>query len=80
MELKTLVLFCEVEKTKNISEVASIFNLSQPSVTRQFKLLQEELGQDLYFRHKIRFNDAIEMNTMETQKIYYFFDTCGTNY
>ena len=45
--LETFLLLCE---TKSFSETARRLNLSQPSVSRQIRLIEEEVGSQLFIR------------------------------
>ena len=50
MDLKQLEYFARVVEEGSISKAAAALNLSQPSVSRQINLLEEELGQKLLER------------------------------
>lgn len=51
MNLTALKYFVEVAKEGSISRAANNMHVTQPTITRQLKLLEEEVGQSLYIRH-----------------------------
>ena len=60
MELSTLKNFLEVVKCGNITHAAKKLSISQPSLSRQIMMLEEELGQKLFFRkhYRVELTDA----------------------
>lgn len=50
MEIRVLRYFFEAAKEKNMTKAASNLHVSQPTLSRQLKLLEEELGQKLFIR------------------------------
>lgn len=50
MELRVLKYFLEVAREGNITAAANALQLTQPTLTRQLKDLEEELGQKLFLR------------------------------
>lgn len=60
MELKTLQNFLTVAREENMTKAADILHITQPTLSRQIKTLEEELGQKLFIRHSfhIELTDA----------------------
>ncbi|MDD3403355.1 MAG: LysR family transcriptional regulator [Hespellia sp.] len=50
MELRVLRYFLEVAREENITRAASFLHVSQPTMSRQLKELEEELGKKLFLR------------------------------
>lgn len=50
MELRVLNYFVEASRAENISRAAAKLHVSQPAMSKQLKLLEEELGQKLFKR------------------------------
>ena len=51
MELRTLRYFLEVAKEENMSKAAKQLHLSQSTLSKQLKRMEEELGKRLFIRH-----------------------------
>lgn len=51
MEIRTLRYFLEVAREENMSKAAERLNLSQSTLSKQLKGLEEELGKKLFLRH-----------------------------
>lgn len=51
MELKTLRYFLAVAREENMSKAAELIHVSQPTLSKQLKALEEELGKPLFIRH-----------------------------
>ncbi|MDD6386895.1 LysR family transcriptional regulator [Lactobacillus equicursoris] len=51
MEIQALRYFYAVAKTENMTRAASQLHVSQSTISRQLKALEEELGQKLFIRH-----------------------------
>jgi len=50
MEIRVLRYFLAVCESKNISKAANLLHISQPSLSRQLKNLEQELGVVLFKR------------------------------
>ncbi len=50
MELRVLNYFLMVAKEESISGAANVLHLSQPTLSRQLKDMEEELGKQLFIR------------------------------
>lgn len=50
MEIRVLKYFLAVAREENISKAADIIHISQPSLSKQLKELEEELGKKLFIR------------------------------
>ena len=50
MEIRVLKYFLAVAREQNISAAAESLSLSQPTLSRQLKELEEELGKQLFIR------------------------------
>lgn len=63
MELSQLNTFVVVAKTLHFTRAAEVLNLTQPAVSNQIKILENELGHQLFIRGKgdIRLTDAGEI-------------------
>ncbi len=51
MEIKTLQYFLEVAREENMSRAAERLHVSQSTLSKQFKALENELGKKLFIRH-----------------------------
>ncbi len=60
MEIRVLRYFLEAAKTGNITRAAENLNVTQPTMSRQIKDLEDELGETLFERtnHAIRLTEA----------------------
>jgi len=60
MDFKQLRAFLTVADTGNVTRAAELLNLVQPAVSRQLRLLEEDLGADLFERerHGMALTDA----------------------
>ena len=54
MELRVMRYFLAVAREENITKAAEKLHLTQPTLSRQLKELEEELGTDLFVRGKRR--------------------------
>ncbi len=50
MEIRVLEYFLAVAREENITAAAARLHLSQPTISRQLKELEEELGKQLFIR------------------------------
>lgn len=59
MEIRTLRYFLAVAREENMSRAAEILHVTQPTLSKQLKSLEEELGKKLFTRHSfsIRLTD-----------------------
>ncbi len=51
MEIRTLRYFLAVARTENMSRAAEQLHVTQPTLSKQLKSLEEELGKKLFVRH-----------------------------
>lgn len=51
MEIRTLQNFLTVAREENMSKAAEILHITQPTLSRQIRSLEDELGQKLFIRH-----------------------------
>jgi DNA-binding transcriptional LysR family regulator len=60
MNLNYLECFVSLSETMSFTETARHFSVSQPSISRQIRLLEEQLNQKLFVRdkHKVHLTDA----------------------
>ena len=54
MEIRQLIYFIEVVKQKGVTQAAKALHMTQPPITRQLHLLEEELGCSLFDRSSRR--------------------------
>lgn len=52
MEIRVLNYFLAVAREQNISSAAEVLHLTQPTLSRQLKELEDELGKQLFIRGK----------------------------
>lgn len=52
MEIRTLTYFMAVAEERNLTRAAARLHIAQPSLTKQLKILEEELGTSLFVRGK----------------------------
>lgn len=51
MDMKRLGYFARIAELGSVTEAANRFRISQPSLSRQMRLLEQELGVKLFVRH-----------------------------
>ena len=56
MEIRTLRYFLAVAREENMSRAAEILHVTQPTLSKQLKSLEEELGKKLFTRHSFSIN------------------------
>ena len=54
MEIKTLRYFLAVAREENMTRAAGILHVTQPTLSKQLKSLEDELGKKLFIRHSFR--------------------------
>ena len=52
MDFKQLRAFMTIADTGNVTRAAELLNLVQPAVTRQLRLLEEDVGAELFQRER----------------------------
>lgn len=59
MEIRTLRYFLAVAREENMTRAAEILHITQPTLSKQLKSLEDELGKKLFTRHSfsIRLTD-----------------------
>lgn len=63
MKLQTLNYFLQLSKMENLSQTADYFNISQPALSKQIKLLENELNLQLFDR----FGNHLRLNVVGRQ-------------
>ena len=51
MEIRTLRYFLQIARDGNITKAADYLHISQPTLSRQMQILEDELGKKLFHRH-----------------------------
>ena len=51
MEIRTLRYFLAVAREENMTRAAEILHVTQPTLSKQLKSLEDELGKKLFTRH-----------------------------
>lgn len=54
MELRVMEYFLAVAREQNISRAAESLHLTQPTLSRQLKALEDEIGKQLIVRGKLK--------------------------
>ena len=59
MEIRTLRYFLAVAREENMTRAAELLHVTQPTLSKQMKSLEDELGKKLFTRHSfsIRLTD-----------------------
>ena len=58
MELRTLQYFFTVAREENITRASEVLHITQPTLSRQMKQLEQELGTELFVRQAQNDADA----------------------
>lgn len=76
MDIKTLRYFLTVAQEKNITRAAEKLFLAQPPLSRQMKLLEQELGVTLFIRGKrqIRLTEEGYYLKQQAEEIIYLLE------
>ena len=53
MEFRTLTYFLEIAREGNMTRAAETLHVSQPTLSKAMKELEEELGKKLFLRHRV---------------------------
>lgn len=67
MKLQTLNYFLQLSRMENLSQTADYFNISQPALSKQIKLLENELNLQLFDR----FGNHLKLNAVGQQYALY---------
>ena len=51
MELRTMRYFLAVAREENMTRAAELLHVTQPTLSKQLKSLESELGKRLFIRH-----------------------------
>lgn len=92
MELKTLNYFLAVAREENMTRAAEQLHVTQPTLSKQLKALEEELGKKLFTRHSFsiqlteegillrkRAEDLVKMADKITEEFHTLDDILGGN-
>ena len=83
MELRLLKYFWTIAEEGTISQAAEVLHLTQPTLSRQLKELEEELGTELFVREnrKMILTERIrELDTDAAEGTYEMYDIDGKTY
>ena len=70
MEIRTLRYFLETAREGNMTRAAERLAVSQSTLSKQLKLLEEELGKKLFIRHSFSIELTEEGMLLRKQKSY----------
>lgn len=76
MDIKQLVYFAEVGKQLNVTKAASVLHISQPSLSKSIKNLENELGAPLFYRgaKQLELTDAGKALLVNAKNVLAAFD------
>ena len=90
MELRTMRYFLAVAREENMTRAAEQLHVTQPTLSKQLKALEEELGKKLFIRHSFRIElteegvllrkraeDLVKMADKITEEFHAFDDVLG---
>lgn len=90
MELRTMRYFLAVAREENMTRAAEQLHVTQPTLSKQLKALEEELGKKLFIRHSFRIElteegvllrkraeDLVKMADKITEEFHAFDDILG---
>lgn len=82
MEIRVLRYFLEVAREENITKVAAFLHVSQPTLSRQLKELEEELGRPLFVRssHRIHLTDEGQLLRKRAEDILDMVDKTASEF
>ncbi len=70
MEIRTLRYFLAVAREENMTRAAEVLHVTQPTLSKQLKSLEDELGKKLFTRHSfsIRLTDESVLSVKPTPR------------
>ena len=90
MELRTLKYFLAVAREENMTRAAELLHVTQPTLSKQLKALEDELGKKLFIRHSFsiqlteegillrkRAEDLVKMADKITEEFHTLDDVSG---
>ena len=70
MEIKTLRYFLAVAREENMTRAAENLHVTQPTLSKQLKSLEDELGKKLFTRHSFSIELTEEGRNLVTEQGY----------
>ena len=82
MEIRVLRYFLEAAREENITKAAAFLHVSQPTLSRQLKELEEELGRPLFVRssHRIHLTDEGQLLRKRAEDILDMVDKTASEF